>query len=202
MNRDSLEDFKRNYRHCYVHLKTNNEVIVAQFLESSDSEFTFGTRKYGQLLVDEKSARELIVVPFPKFGLYNIKDGAVLFQRLPNRQWKKAIHPDNCTMVSIDMSLREPSFNIKTVENILNPVYPDSFEEALTRFKDVKTVALNLDIGLVITKENPQLLWKRRIVGYIDPKLKQVVIEDQPMEQEIRDYVRKKDPKWLVITKY
>lgn len=210
MSIESLEDFRKHYRHTYVFLEIDNKKYLVSYESDNGDDFVFESKQFGSIIVKEKTAQEKISFYFPKAGLYNINGlGPVDISRLPARQWKRAPCVDNVRLVSIHKKLitfdsRWISFTTNVAHDIFFPKYPGNTIEALNKIPE-KGIAINSYLGVTKAPEKYKgnfILWYRQAaIGLINPELKEITVKYAPLYQEICDHYNKKEPEWKIHLK-
>jgi len=208
---ESLDDFRRRYRHTYLFLEIDGKEHLVNYEGDDEKSFTFSSPQFGALLVNEKTAREKISFHFPRAGLYNIGDGLVDFSRNPARQWRRAPCSDNTRFVSVLNNLNPDLYGLHRIrfgwheaENVFFPVYPKTTEEALENLPKFGR-ALNHKIGFTRAPKNygtDSLIWFRSTpVGTVNKSRQEITVKYSPLYQEIYDHYMKKEPTWKVHLK-
>lgn len=209
MSIESLDDFRKHYRHTYVFLEINDKKHLVSYEGDNEIDFTFSSPVYGDILVKETTAREKISFYFPKTGLYNLPAGLVDVTRNPARQWRRAPCTDNVRFVSIFSSQTGSPhgrivFNFDTARNLFYPKYPENTLEAIKNIPD-KGIAINNLLGIMKAPkkyESDLILWYRQTpVGTIDKNKQEITVKYAPLYQEICDYYTKKEPEWKIHLK-
>lgn len=207
MIQETLEDFRRRYKNTYVFLKIKGENHLVSYESDNEEDFSFYSGKYGNILVDEETAREAISFSFPSAGLYNVDGQAVFFCRNPLRQWKRAPCPDNVSISPIlkelQLNIAFPEISFKTMEQVFFPEYPNSLEEVE---EVTHSLALNKSFALSASHtENPEnwILWfNTSPIGIVDKRTHTISIKYHAFYQETLDYFRKEASPWTVIKSY
>ena len=205
MIQESIEDFRKRYKGTYLFLDIKNKKYLVRYEEDDQEYFSFSSQKHGILLVNENTARNNISFHFPKPGLYNLTTHAIFFSRYPARQWKRAPHPDNVIVTSINYtsSYKEPisNFDFNIAENIFFPKYPSSTKEAIEKLKK-NTIAINTKFGISKAPKKYDnlflLLYNCFPIGTIDNKNNTIVVKHTPLLQEVKDYYYTKEPEWTI----
>jgi len=202
---ESLEDFRKRYKGTYLFLNFKGQDHLVRYDSDNEEDFCFFSPNYGDLLVDEDTARTQIKIKFPKPGLYNIQDDVYEFTRNPLRQWKRAPCSDNSRLILITSTLtREYQYVDLTHQNvsfIFFPKYPNNLDTAI---KELKTaIALNQEFGITKhTEENIYILWYHcNPIGFVYPKTRTITVKYTPLYQEVIDFFKKKEYTWIVTPK-
>lgn len=201
MIQESLEDFRKRYKGTYVFLQVRGENMLVRYESDNEEDFCFYSDAYGDILVDEETARENISFIFPDAGLYNIRGVAHYFQRNPQRQWKRAPCEDNVTLFPILQELAlviaSPGIGIKTLNEVFYPKYAGSIEKAS-----------NTPLGMAINSKfavsasntddpNQRLLWYHSSpIGIIYLDSHKIEVKYHAFYQETLDFIRKEAPNW------
>lgn len=205
---ETLEDFRKRYRNCFVLLDIRGKKQLVQYLDDSEDEdghcdFTFYSPQFGEFLVDEETATETLTFFFPEQGHYNWCGNSYYFSRYPQRQWKRAPCTDNTRIItSVGGLMHRSSIQLTTAtcEKFFFPEYPKNLEEALAKLKE--SYAVNKDFSLFFNKEidnNPILLYHNTPVALINKETKTILVKFHPLFQEVLDFIREKEPLWIAI---
>ncbi len=200
---ENLEDFRKKYKGTYIFLEFNGKKELVYYAGDSDGTFKVLSKKYGNLLVDEATARESFTYYFPEIGLYNVKGIAQNFVRMPNRQWKRAPCSDNAHLRSIlTRWFRDSSgITIESLDEVYNPKYPTSLEQALLNLKT--SMALNLKFAVSLShlkNPNKYLLWYGQSpIGFVDKSDRTIEVKTPHMYQEVADFVKYKENSWTLL---
>lgn len=205
MIQESLEDFRKRYKGTFLFLDIKNKRHLVRYETDNEEDFSFFSNDYGDILVDEATARESISFYFPPTGLYNIENGAHFFARVPARQWKRAPCHDNTSITpilkEIGLHFSNLTLSPSNVDLIFDPAYPPSLEDAI-REKKMISVALNKNFAIsdIHTEDkNKKLLWfQTSPIGVVDPETWTIDVKYHPFYQEVLDFVRKQEYKWTV----
>lgn len=206
---ESLEDFRKRYRHTYVFLEIDNKKHLVNYENDDETSFTFASPQFGTLIVNEETAREKISFYFPKVGLYNIGGELHDFSRNPARQWRRAPCSDNTRFVSVLENLRSGiarriRFGWTEAQDIFFPKYPKTTEETLENLPE-HGKALNRFIGFTPAPKKfdaDALIWFRSTpVGTVNKHKKEITVQYQPLYQEICDHYTKKESAWKIHLK-
>lgn len=203
---DSNEDILRKFQHTYVCMDINGNEYLVELLEEIEDGYLLFSPKFGEISVDENHLRERLSVKFPKPSLFNYKQVAYCFNKVPERQWKRAPCNHNCIAIPLLNNVqfsdigKPETFNLRMLETILSPVYPTSLDTALENME--LSVAISKDFGVTASPwpaKGSHILWYRSSpVATIDPKEKQVVVKHRSLLQETLDYFRVNEPTWSV----
>lgn len=206
---ESLDDFRRRYRHTYLFLELDGKKHLVNYEADDEESFTFASPQFGALLVNEETAREKISFYFPRAGLYNLDQGMVDFSRNPARQWRRAPCTENTRFYQIhggisDEFAARTRFGWDEAQSLFFPKYPKTTEEALTQLPK-NGRALSREIGFTHAPKKydlPFILWFRQTpVGLVDKEKKEITVRYSPLYQEICDHYTKKEPEWKIHLK-
>lgn len=202
---ESIDDFRKRYRGTYVFLDFSGDTHLVQYVEDSDNEFIFKSPKYGEIVLNEDTVRRTIKLKFPPSGLYNVAGNAVFFARIPARQWKRAPCQDNCVILNIlNCFKRVPvKFSIETLNEIYNTIYPENLDKALAELK--YSTALSNKFGISVSHladKDTFLFWyKCNPIGVGYKSVKELVIFNKHLFQEVRDFCKRKETQWIPLLK-
>ncbi len=200
---ENLEDFRKKYKGTYIFLEFNGKKELVFYAGDTDTTFKVQSAKYGDILIDEQTARESFTYCFPEIGLYNVDDKAHKFVRLPNRQWKRAPCADNTHMRSILTSWLRDSVpvNLRSLAQIYNPKYPKDLDQAISTLKTSTALDLKFAVSIGHLKDkNTFLLWYGSSpIGVINPNLRTVELKTPHMYQEVKDFIKYKEPTWTLV---
>jgi len=180
--------------------------MLVRYESDNEEDFSFYSGTYGDLLVDEETARENITLVFPPMGLYNVDGQACMFVRVPQRQWKRAPCEDNVTIYPI---LRELHLNcpqkpitMNSMEQIFFPEYEKSIDKAVLMSP---SVALSLNFAITDTNtddKNQRILWfQSSPVGILLIKEREIHVKYHAFYQETLDFFRKGEYTWTILKK-
>ena len=176
--------------------------MLVRYESDNEEDFCFYSGIYGDILVDEETARENISFIFPQSGLYNINGQAQFFNRNPQRQWKRAPCQDNVSLTPIlqELALNFPSTEIgmPVMEQIFSPKY-FSLDKA---GEHLLSAAINKNFAVSESNTddpNQRILWFHTSpIGIISLDLKQINVKFQAFYQETVDFIRKAGYNWTV----
>lgn len=202
---ESLEDFRKRYKGTYLFLNVRGKEHLVRYESDNEEDFCFYSPEFGDLLVDEDTARNQIRIFFPKPGLYNVGEHVYEFTRNPLRQWKRAPCEDN-TRLSLMISIlsndyKSTSFNSRIAPDIFFPKYPENLDTAI---KNLKTaIALTPEFGITKhPKDETHLLWYHsNPIGIINTKTREITVKYKPLYQEVIDFFKKKEYSWTIAPK-
>ena len=205
---ETLEDFRRKYKGTYVLLEYNDKKNLVYYSGDNERDFVFKMLDYGDILVDQKTARENLNLFFPEQGLYNIDEQVIHFSRNPNRQWKRAITAENTYMWNIFSDINRncycPNLSLKTVNQMLYPVY-SKLDDAIKKLEKETVLGIAINKNIAVSqpekagKEPYVLWWKSRAIGYVLHEVSTLNVVYEPLRQEVLDFCRKEEPTWKVL---
>jgi len=201
MIQETLEDFRKRYKGTYLFLSFNGKEHLVRYDSDNEEEFCFYSPQYGDILVDEDTARNNIEIVFPPTGLYNLLGSVYEFNRLPARQWKRAPCKDNTQFKPIfeqlNCSVDQISLHHTIVEKLFFPVYPSSLEQAVKELKLATAISKKFAISYSPEDNSSILFWyKSQPIGYVYPDTKTISIKYKPLLQEVVDFLKKKEYTW------
>lgn len=205
MTIESLEDFRKRYKGTYLFLNVRGKELLVRYESDNEEDFCFYSPEYGDLLVDEDTARNQIRIFFPKPGLYNIQEEVYEFTRNPLRQWKRAPCDDNSRLSQISAVLsrdyKSTSLSIRIASHIFFPKYPENLDTAIKNLKN--SIALNQEFAITKhPKEESLLLWYHsNPIGILDTKTREITVKYKPLYQEVIDFFKKKEYSWTIAPK-
>ena len=206
---ESLDDFRKRYRNTYVFLEINGKNHLVNYESDDEESFIFISPTFGDLIVNEKTAREKISFYFPKAGLYNLASGMTDVTRYPARQWRRAPCHENTRFKPItNIIAREPTirnlFSFETARQLFFPEFAKTTHNAIESLHK-KGTAINRLFGVTKAPEKydaEYILWYRQSpVGIIDQKKQEITVRYVPLYQEVCDHYTKKEPTWQVNLK-
>ena len=208
---EDLAEFRKRYEntHLFVHLPTGKE--LAYVSNVGDSLVHLETINYGTLLVQQETDIEF-EVEWPETGLFQLDHCMMWGSRVPDRQWKRGVYSKNyhmfdpCRRLFTPAGLLSANVGLKTLESAYKVVNPKPLSEAVHELisKQFVSLAISRDWGLSwspIADNKCLLLWRgARPVAEIAPKSKQISVHFQPLEQEVKDFVRdNREPVWQIV---
>lgn len=204
MIQESIEDFRKRYKGTYLFLTVRGKEHLVRYESDNEEDFCFFSAEFGDILVDEETARENISFYFPTSGLYNFDNGVHHFARKPIRQWKRALCEDNGILIPLITELKlnteNLSISMPQVKKLFKPHYAGSIANALLDKRE--SVAINRNFAISASHQEDQtkkILWYLTSpVGIIDPNMMEITVKYQPFYQEVIDFIRKKEYMWTV----
>lgn len=204
MIRESLEDFRKRYKGTYLFLKVRGKDMLVRYESDNEEDFCFYSATYGDILVDEETARENITLVFPPMGLYNVDGQAYVFTRVPARQWKRAPCEDNVLIFpilgEINLNVLDKPITMPSMEQVFFPHYEKSLDKALLTNT---SIALSLNFAVSASNkddQNQRILWfQNSPIGIINIKEREIHIKFHAFYQETLDFFRKGDFGWTIL---
>lgn len=204
MIEESLGDFRKRYKGTYVFLHFNEKDHLVRYDHDNEEDFCFYSPIYGDILVDEDTARNQLSIRFPNTGLYNLRGTVHEFSRLPARQWKRAPCMENTNFHPLlnNINCRETKIALADdiPENLFYPIFPDNIDQALGKLK--LAIALSHDFAIsqsTTGKHNEFLFWFRsQPIGFLYPETRSIKVMYRPLLQEVIDFLKKKEYTWTL----
>jgi hypothetical protein len=209
-------DFARYVHGCVVRLRcptTGPDEVIAKVLAGTDGRWTeVTTLEQGTFLIDPTSPDVRWNLSVPSKRMFNFNDAMYVFARTDARQWHRGLsrgtssitRPTEGYYSRMGVASRITAVdNLLCAEAILEPKYPRSFDEALgsiTNHKQME-VAVSQTFGIsqsIDTSVRPLLWFYGRICGRLDLGSRAVMEAHPAIEQEIRDFLGRKAPGWVL----
>jgi len=195
-----FEDFERKYQGSFIQVAINNQkpqIYQFRTLRHKGTKFPeleLQSDLFGTIILNYNTQAK-ILFKIPQTGYIQHGQNALLFARIPARQWKRGIHQGNC---SFDNPLKQyglrrnddsqPCFT--KIRAAFNPVYY-SLHEAIQMLasKKYQSVVLSRNMALsTCPKANLFVLWYRyAAIGTVTPNGQ---IDAPTFMEEIRREVR------------
>lgn len=176
---EGYRDFSQRYSGTFGWLerKDKNPVLV-QLQNVNSDELTFIDANRIEYFARSDRDNWFSFIPVKK-GSYLYKDGIVVVQRRPARQWKRGICEDNTTITTLgDKQPLSVTFDI--LSNIFSPQYNYTVEK-FRSFKGGDLVLFNNQFSIY---NNVMYLYDIPIGQYKEGKL---VLESDVFQQEVKD---------------
>ena len=201
---ESIDDLNRKFQNTYIKLN-GRLVFVREIVEGDDEVTLFRVQdaKNGdeEVIGSEKNIEA--IMPDRKFFNYKGKKKtplAVLFYRVPRRQWKRSLCLENTRFIDPFREISDHCnlsgrTNVERgiiewgqIECLLNSEYPRILD-ALPELKVVRSVALSPEFMVCLSHIHPDKFLLRSLYNFIGEIDKQIYLYHPPMEQEVRDFL-------------
>lgn len=137
-----------------------------------------------------------VICRFPERLMFNHKQQALEFVRLPSRQNQRGICKNNAKIFSpVRQNWTGDShiFDIKIVKDALYPEYPSCLEEAMKRLYNQEVISIALNEKFMVTQSFTReankyyLFYMNKVIGYIEGD--KIQIMHTLFKQEVLDNI-------------
>jgi len=192
----AIDEMKKKYENTHLLLiKPDNDELLVTYKGFVDDFHLFKDELGVQISLRHETDCRVICV-FPERRLFNHKNMALEFIRLPHRQYRRGICKENVSIYSPLRALWNGdghAWNINTIRDVLYPKYPENIDGVLTLLnqKTAISVAINdkfmLSLSFTTAKEHYYLWYCNKCIGYFH---KDVFYIKHPLfTQEILDNI-------------
>jgi hypothetical protein len=205
--RESLEDLRKKYRGTFCFIELNGKKHLAEYTDDNGEDcFYFRSPEYGEILIDRDTVDTSLTYKFPEVGLYNLNGQAANFTRTPERQWKRAPFRENCFLqpilnsIGVNISGRF-DINLHTLDEVYKELYPDSLERAVDSLKYSAALNKNFAVSHSLSNNRDEFIFwfQTQPIGTLFRKEKRIEISFSYLYQEAADFIRTKEPTWLLM---
>jgi hypothetical protein len=195
-NDAQIEEMVKKYRDCYIFVRPKNREPVLCLYRGYNDGFHRFTDMYGMEIRLLHNTETDVICVHPEKGLFNSPTRMYYFYKLPNRQYRRGVCKDNCSIIDPVYELWVPKnyFSGNLLYFAFNPHYPDiQSAMKLLRNREAASVAFTKDFGLCLSvtgnKDDLFLWYHDTMIGKIDKK-DQVTIGNPHFEQEVLDNMK------------
>lgn len=193
---DTPEDFIRKYQHTFVFLDKDTQLEnLFEFQQIQDERrghLVFNNPTVGNVLLSLEN-QERVKIKFPDPGCYNFAASGHtgFFNRMPERQWKRALCTQNSKVsYPFTAAVRWGGYDWATLQDIFFPHYY-SVQEAINvlnhRTSSIgNSMALSKLFTVVKGKDTLYLAAGKSLIGFVGPE--KIVVEYPPLVQEAKDF--------------
>ena len=207
---EDLIEFRKRYIQTYlfVHLPAGKALA---YVSSVGDYVHLETNLFGEVIVGFQTDIEF-QIEWPETGLFQYKECMYWGSRVPDRQWKRGVYAKNfhifdpCHRMFAPISFGGIRIDLNSLEAAYKPRDVKTLTQAIVELRQEKmvSVAISRDWGISwspIQGNNSFLLWRgAKPVAEIDPRSKKITVHFEPLEQEIKDFVRdNREPVWQII---
>ncbi len=191
---NNFRDFRQRYEGTIGFFHNDLRKILVRMTSVSDRKASFEDSKGNEFFAYTDSGVEFEFIPVDK-GFYNTFAGAVLLQRVPERQWHRGISPTN-TQAAF---LYKDTFLPKAVDiDLISDIFEDavSIDKAMGDFLSGKLPSLALSKHFAVTNNN--FYFYNKVVGTVS-KTREIKLSSNAIEQEVQDLLRRKEYPFTLV---
>lgn len=193
---DTPEDFIRKYQHTFVFLDKDTQMEnLFEFDRIQDERrghLVFRNPTVGEILLKLEN-QERVKIKFPDPGCYNLFESGQtgFFNRVPERQWKRALCIQNSKIsFPFNPGRRWGGYTWNDLNDLFFPTYiPIPAAMATIETKNTPlgiSIALSKLFSIVKGKDATYLAAGKSLIGFVRPE--KIVVEYPPLVQEAKDF--------------
>jgi len=217
---DKIIEFEKRYLETYLYLEFPNKVTESGFFylsgvknrDSTNPLLEFSNENWN--IVVSPLSDVIITARWPESGLFNYKNTIYIFNKIPQRQWKRGVSSGNSEIRNVGASLAQATGRIyyRLDSEILNAAvkeeYPKTIEDACfnLRYSNNIGLAFSREFSIFISPFKPGkdmnefLLTRNETpVGLIFLGEKKIQIMNEFLQQEIKDLITTEGSLWKLV---